>query len=382
MAKIKYILQGITRNDHIHLIEEILSLPNIRKVIISVGFMKKRGLSLIEDKLKKLYGITEIYVGIRNGITSVQATMELVKNGVEPYLVDVGTSSFIFHPKFYLAHNDTEAKVIIGSANLTSGGLLDNIEASTLIELDLSKQGDKELYDDIISSLNNLTSNYPDNVLRIRTIRDVVSLFREGRLADERNYTSINTSLKSNSKEPESVPRMKTLKRGLSPIVRVVERRRNIAFPISKMPDSLLLWESSPLKESHLNIPSGNTTNEKGAISLVNGNWPGIDKRHYFRDEVFNGLNWILGKKHEYPSKEWASAEFEIVIKGISYGSYVLELSHDTRTNTAAYRQNNYMTDIKWGEAAKIIARRDLLGLTLRIYRRTNDVTKFIMEID
>lgn len=63
---------------------------------------------------------------------------------------------------------------------------------------------------------------------------------------------------------------------------------------------------------------------------------------------------------------------FEIVINGVSLGSYNLEVAHDPRTNTSSYRQRNAMTKLKWGSALTLVQDRSLLGLTLKIYKSAN----------
>ena len=47
-----------------------------------------------------------------------------------------------FHPKIYFFSNeeDQKAMLIIGSSNLTAGGLVNNVEANVIIEFDLSKE--------------------------------------------------------------------------------------------------------------------------------------------------------------------------------------------------------------------------------------------------
>ena len=57
----------------------------------------------------------------------------------------------IFHPKIYASKNNNKFKILLGSANLTSGGLTNNIEASMFIS---SKNDDK--YSDIVKMFERL----------------------------------------------------------------------------------------------------------------------------------------------------------------------------------------------------------------------------------
>lgn len=53
-----------------------------------------------------------------------------------------------FHPKIYLFDDETRlaALLIVGSSNWTDGGLRDNVEASVIIDLDLTKPDQKRLH--------------------------------------------------------------------------------------------------------------------------------------------------------------------------------------------------------------------------------------------
>lgn len=41
-------------------------------------------------------------------------------------------------------------------------------------------------------------------------------------------------------------------------------------------------------------IQKGNNTNPTGLMLFKKGAYQDIDHRHYFRDEVFNGLDWYV----------------------------------------------------------------------------------------
>jgi len=52
--------------------------------------------------------------------------------------------------------------------------------------------------------------------------------------------------------------------------------------------------ESTDLTRRDLNIPKGNDHHQRtGSINLDKGNSrPKFDHRHYFRDEIFQNLDW------------------------------------------------------------------------------------------
>lgn len=65
---------------------------------------------------------------------------------------------------------------------------------------------------------------------------------------------------------------------------------------------------------------------------------------------------------------ERAEAIFEIIVNGISYGDFKLKLTHDSRTDSKTYKQNNSVTQIHWGGAKNYISREELLGKTMILY--------------
>jgi hypothetical protein len=105
-----------------------------------------------------------------------------------------------------------------------------------------------------------------------------------------------------------------------------------------------------------------------------------IDQRHFFRDEAFEGLNWQTDPNIRH--YERAEAVFNIVIKGLNYGAFPLKLSHNTDTHSRSYAQKNSMTQIHWGAAMRIVAKRDLLGRTMSLYRKDANPPEFLIEID
>jgi HKD family nuclease len=58
----------------------------------------------------------------------------------------------IYHPKLYIANQDSTTTIIIGSSNLTEGGLKANVEVNVLIEAGVGE----ELVSDIYSVYNKL----------------------------------------------------------------------------------------------------------------------------------------------------------------------------------------------------------------------------------
>lgn len=395
MAKINFILQGRDElENHKNSIVSILSKKKMVNVLISVAFARSEGVSLIKREIKSAVEDevnVDVFVGIRNGITSKQALKKLFKYGVNLYVVDTGRSGLLFHPKVYMVECKNKAFAVVGSANLTNGGLLSNIEASSIIELNKNDDDDEIFIQDTLESFKNLFLDYPENVYKIDSINQIEDLYEEGKLIDEKTEVR-NRVCGSNTKGNEDItpvielktekPKKKKKKeekeadKSLKNInVITVDKSDLVGVTLTEV------WRSKGLEERDLNVPSGSTANVTGSMTLKKGEYSEIDHRHYFREEVFNNLNWEHSSK-QYPYLEYAYATFYIIIEGVNYGEYTLKLKHDPRTDTKSYKQYNAMTHLQWGDAKNIIRNRNLLKEKMIIYKIDNNHNKFVIIIE
>ncbi|RXK89564.1 hypothetical protein EST62_00015 [Chlorobaculum sp. 24CR] len=377
MAELEIILQGLSENDdHETAVNQLLTASDIDNYLFSLAFARKNGVERIEDNLKKVADKSKLFIGIRNGITSVQSIFQLLKIGLTPYVVDTASNKKIFHPKIYAAYGETKAYVILGSANLTFGGLNQNIEASSYIKLNRRQKADEDYLQKLVQTITELTVKYPEHVFQITSPRQAVELLYEGRLEDER-LTRLPVTNKTQCDKARD---------NLKPIPIVEKSNLGQNKPINSRKvkivanTGVLVWESKPLAERSLNIPHGNNTNITGDTNLGEGLMENIDFQHYFRETVFSDLEWRKEYKSRNSHLERAIINAEIVIKNLSYGEFKMEVTHDPRTDTKSYMQRNVMTKIKWGEARGLIASRDLLGRTLRFFKK--NATDFMIVID
>lgn len=377
----RFLLQAVNDEDHLAPAREVFGLANLQVATISTAFMTASGLSLLEGVLGPIAGRTRIFVGIRNGVTTVQSIQKALDIGCETYMVDTGSRQRIFHPKMYYARSATRAKLLLGSANLTMGGLRTNIEASVLQELDPA--GDAAFLADLEGKLDAMIADYPEHVIRAVDTAQLADLQRAGRLLDERKARPPEPAGSSADRALDTVPRMalrtapvRVPAPAAPPVPPVAP-----AAPVAR--ERLVqVWESNGLTRRHLNIPTGENTNPTGSMLMGVGAWEGIDQRHYFRDEVFQALDWNLDTEPRTSHIERAEAQMRLIVKDVDYGVRTLHLSHNTLTNTRAYEQRNSMTSLHWGDARPLVAHEDLLGRVLRLYRETEDPTRFTLEID
>jgi len=120
-------------------------LTNAIDTKIAVAFMKYTGIKVIQESLINTLeknGQVEIIAGLDFKTTDPKAIKFLIDLKSEfKYLKffcfgdkKENKTDIVFHPKIYLFKNKNELTSIIGSTNLTGGGLMTNFEVNTIIK--------------------------------------------------------------------------------------------------------------------------------------------------------------------------------------------------------------------------------------------------------
>ena len=138
-------------SDHSHSISLDRLLDTSDEVIICVAFLKLSGLNKIIEKLKEKTANSLFYIGTDFYLTEPAALRKLFNSGHTVFITK--KEKCTYHPKIFYFKKDNNVSIIIGSANLTSGGLETNIEASLQIETELNSNIDNDIKS-LISSFN------------------------------------------------------------------------------------------------------------------------------------------------------------------------------------------------------------------------------------
>ncbi len=146
-----------------HLAELRRCFLHADEITVLVAYLSKHGLDSLAPSLAKASKRAksiEFFCGLDGCITDPEALRSLSrllksKPGTKHKLFLVETAASTFHPKVYQFKSSGSLRVVIGSANLTGGGLEQNWEASLVLE---GKEGD--------AILNELSS-YRTEVLQI-----------------------------------------------------------------------------------------------------------------------------------------------------------------------------------------------------------------------
>ncbi|MEX3510775.1 phospholipase D-like domain-containing protein [Kocuria carniphila] len=140
---------------------ELLDSTDYQTLNIIVAFAKNSGVLRIKDALEKFRrrgGTVNVCVGVDLGGTSHEALTSLLLHTDSLQVVHAEKGQ-TFHPKIYYFQGDEKSLVIVGSHNLTGGGLWTNFENSVIIPVCRSREDEVELQkgvDDYIGALTSL----------------------------------------------------------------------------------------------------------------------------------------------------------------------------------------------------------------------------------
>lgn len=152
-------------------LKESLSSADWGTFRAAIAFVKYSGVKHIYDELKQFVQnkSVKISVGVDTGGTSYDGLSGLfsaLDNKGEVWVFHNQAPS-TFHPKIYLFFNNEKASLIIGSGNLTEGGLFSNYEINLQVELDLNNEEDKTLFLDIQNVLDEWSSHQDGLCLKL-----------------------------------------------------------------------------------------------------------------------------------------------------------------------------------------------------------------------
>lgn len=160
---------------------ELLDSPDYQTLNIAVAFAKNSGVLRIKEALegfRKRGGKVNVYVGVDLGGTSYEALTALLLH-TDSLNVVHSEKGQTFHAKIYQFVGKDKGLVVVGSHNLTGGGLWTNFESSVLIPAGGSSANEVELQkglDDYIGELNSLK----DSLMPIETQHDIDKLLENG----------------------------------------------------------------------------------------------------------------------------------------------------------------------------------------------------------
>ncbi len=148
---------------------------------IAVAWVRASGMAYLSERLANFLhrgGQLSVIVGIDLQNTTregLQALLDLERYGRCETFVYHNEAGSIFHPKLYLFRNEEEARLIVGSNNITESGLYVNVEAG----LEVDTTADAAVVAQVLDALSSWKDT--NSRLAVRLDNDFLSsLVRQG----------------------------------------------------------------------------------------------------------------------------------------------------------------------------------------------------------
>ena len=345
-----------------------------------------RGLSNYINNAKAHFNNINLIVGIDQNGTSKEALEEIVDLNVNAYIF-YQKEAPIFHTKIYLFEGAREVKFILGSSNLTSTGLFNNLEGSLLIEFDSDDEDGNELLNQLKWYYSGLFNLNDPNLFEINTA-NIRSFIDEGVVAKEPTRIRYQGKRKSSSTTGMSIPprQITSIPQEFRRTLKSTNQQKTVIVQTSSSGDEELIektdliWRKRSLSRSDAQkVPAG--TNPTGNLKLTQASYRSsgnlIDQRTYFRNDVFENLYWSQTNQ-DNPNYEEVFANFTFIFDNIVNGTFRIRLSHDT---VRIANQNNTPTWLHWGtEMGLMLQRINISEKRLELYKTDKD-SDFIIEI-
>lgn len=341
--------------------------PQVLRIDIAVAWAKRGGLQPLREDLlgfRDRGGRLRLLVGISHGGATIQGLEMAMELADEAYVFH-HSDRRTFHPKLYLARGRGVRLAVVGSQNLTGGGLSTNFEVGCELEFDPSDDSDAAAYAELRRAFDELLerdgaairltagligelANTPR--YRIGNEDDRPSDGSGGGDGDEAQgndplFTADSSKLRrgpvSNGRRQPAAASKTSSGPGVS------RRTTTASVPSSSMvsPADVVRRWSKKMSAADAQHPRGRRTNPTGHLTLVQGGHP-IDQTSWFRDHFFGTQNWET-KSVRRRAKEHATVQFTVAIDGKPFGRHELLLSH---TPGFEANQGNRTTVLHWGE--------------------------------
>ena len=184
-------LVKIVDNQKYKMVDELNHMIDASQQIkFAVAFAKKSGYLKIEDSLENFLsrkGKATILLGLDFHTTDPETLREINNLSEAGYSIELfcyrgnleGTATY--HPKLYIFHHEVDsASFIIGSSNLTSGGLVNNIEANVEITSTIHEELFSDV-NDIFYQMKVSNNRIIPNDQYIEKYAEVYTLLRKGK---------------------------------------------------------------------------------------------------------------------------------------------------------------------------------------------------------
>lgn len=386
-------------------LEAVAAEPAINELDVVVAWAKRSGIRRVRAQLEAVRdrpGTTRLIVGIDEGGATRQG-LELAREVFSSVHVFHDNSWRTFHPKIYLGVGADRARLLVGSNNLTAGGVYYNYEAA--LECVLSLPADQALVDEVREYIDRLYAD--DDVCKALDEALLEELINNPRyrVRDEDASTTAGGHPAADDEAPEDVdlepddpepapesifgksaepkrsdplPAKATAKKAA-----VVKKAAGAPAPTKKAAPAkaaakkatpvpapagqpvLKRWfrEMDGTAAQHPPNPNTHPTHNL-RLTLGKPRQP-INKYTWHRHEMFGHLAWNP-EVRDGEQVEVAHGQFRVIEMGVDRGVHTLEISHAPHREEG---QNNIPTVLHWATVEPLLAATNHTGRHVIIER-------------
>lgn len=395
--KLRFVGQPFT--DHPNLVDFIEHARDdgFDELKIAVAWAKRSGLGRVWDALEAFRaqgGKVLLILGVSEGGATVEGLELALQVADEGYVFHDPRRTF--HPKVYFASSSGQRSLLVGSSNLTAGGLSWNYEASTWVDWDAGEGEDvtdkvSAWFDGLIAeteSCSPLTANLIADLVksgdivigsesRARRVQKkksdtpedndsaivatISGLFKPVRMG-LRKLPALSSKFVPSSGTGTKKPAVTTT---AAPEASAVVKKPTLAGPAPFSTTDVQRRWFKQLDHTAAQQVKSATSNPTGNLRLSQEEAP-IDHRLYFREDFFGGLPWTPTEGKD--SEQEVVVGFRVWIDGTDHGIQELRVSHDPRRISG---QGNVSTVLHWGPLSPEMRGTNYIGLYITLERTT-----------
>jgi hypothetical protein len=380
----------------------------IDQLDVVVAWAKRSGLRRVRAHLESVRdrpGTTRLIVGIDEGGATRQG-LELAREIFTTVHVFHDNTWRTFHPKIFLGVGGDRARLLVGSNNLTAGGVFYNYEAA--LECVLALPEDQGLVDEVRAYIDRL---YADagvcKPLDDALLEELINNPRY-RVRDEDASKTAGTHSADDDDPPEDVDlepddpepapgsifgKSAELKRADPTPAKAAGKKsaattkaapakkaapvkaaaKNAGSPGAPAAGVVKRWFKK-LSASDARHPPSAASHVTGVLRLVQAGHP-INQTNYFRADFFANRPWT-GTPRPRGLFEETTVPFHVVVNGVAHGIRMLRVDHAPWREAG---QGNHTTVLHWDDVAPILDAANYTGHYVVLERLTDG--SFRLEI-
>lgn len=333
------------------------------------AWAQESGLSHLQpiiETVRARGGAADAILGVDQGIATIEGLRLARRTFGLVHLFHDGRRTF--HPKLYVIETDESSRIVVGSGNVTEGGLYTNYEAAAVVDLDRSDPLDEAMREEARQYFESfIAAGMPARRLDLALIRELQ--------ASDTVVRSSQLRQRERDRRRREEPVLRKLFGG--PVAGLPEapsatkrrRRRRSTSPsgggiVAAGSVAASWWK----KLERSDVMRKRQGNQRRYVILNQARHP-IDEAVYFRSHLFAGVHWTTDVMRTKRTKEIAVIPFDVRIGRRRLGMVSVSVDHAAHREA---KQGNSPTYLNWSSLRDEILARDYTGWYLVLERYSN----------